>query len=340
MGRAIIMGGTGVIGSAVARRLLTAGWDVELCARNPSGVPADLSAAGASFTAVDRTDARAVGQVLSAGADLLVDCLAYTSDDVGLVLPHLAGIGSTVVLSSKAVYVDAEGRHVNSEGGPRFPGPIQENNPVMAPGYGDYRTREGYGANKVAAEEAYLGSGQPVTVVRASKVHGVGALPAREWYFVRRILEGRRSVLLRAPDSVDHTTAAANIAALVEVVAAQPGRRILNCADPDAPSVAEICRVIADRLDHRWREESVPPSAPQDLGRTPWDAPAPIILDMARARALGYTPDGTYAATVAPTIDWLVAEAQAQGITSVQRTGFFDGLFDYAAEDRFLAAGR
>lgn len=340
MARAIIMGGTGVIGRVVAARLLHAGWEVDIGARTPSGMPPELREAGASFTRFDRTDAAGVARLLSHGADLLVDCLAFTRDDVRRVLPHLDGIGASVMLSSKAVYVDAEGRHRNSEVGPYFPAPIREDNPVMAPGDGDYRTPEGYGSNKVAAEQAYLGSGHHATVIRASKVHGVGALPAREWHVVRRILDDRRAILLRSPAAIDHTSAAANIAALVEVVAARPGTRVLNCADPDTPTVAGICRTIAERLGHRLREERLPPTAPEDLGRTPWDAPSPIVLDLTAAGELGYEPVGSYAATVGPTVDWLVAEARARGIASVQPTDFFDGLFDYAAEDRFLVERR
>ena len=52
---------------------------------------------------------------------------------------------------------------------------------------------------------------------------------------------------------VDHPTAAANIAALVETVAT-PWARILNCADPDAPNGLEISRTIARHLDHVWDE--------------------------------------------------------------------------------------
>ena len=48
---------------------------------------------------------------------------------------------------------------------------------------------------------------------------------AREWYFVKRALDKRPAVLLaRRGAGVDHTTAAANFAALVELVAHVPGR--------------------------------------------------------------------------------------------------------------------
>ncbi len=338
MSTAIILGGTGVIGRAIALRLVRRGWEVEVGARDPAGMPTELLDAGVSFTSLERHDGTQVAAMLSTGADLLVDCLAFTRADARLVLPHLAGIGSAVMLSSKAVYVDAEGRHVNSTDGPHFPAPIREDNPVMTPLDIDYRSPEGYGSNKVAAEQTYLDSGLPVTVIRASKVHGVGALPAREWHVVRRVLDARDVVLLRRPDAVNHTSAAVNIAALVEVVAGRPGQRILNSADPDAPSVLEIVRTVTARLGHALREELLPDTAEEGLGRTPWDAASPVVLDLTAAAALGYRPVGDYASTAGPTVDWLVAEAYGRSTTAVQPTDFFENSFGYAAEDRFLAA--
>ena len=64
-----------------------------------------------------------------------------------------------------------------------------------------------------------------MTVLRPSKIHGPGARRPREWVFVKRVLDRRPVVLLaRRGSGVDHTTAAANIAALIEVAAAKPGR--------------------------------------------------------------------------------------------------------------------
>ena len=249
--------------------------------------------------------------------------------------------GSTVMISSKAVYVDGAGRHSNSETAPHFDGPIRETQPTMPPGAGDHTTREGYGANKVAAEQVLLDSGRPVTVLRPSKVHGAGAAQPREWIFVKRVLDRRRAVFLAHRGAgVDHTTAATNIAALIEVAAATPGSRILNSADPEAPSALEISRTIARRLDHVWDEVLLDDDT---LGRHPWDKPHPIVLDMTAALALGYTPAGDYATTVADEVEWLVAAARggddAESLPGLDDP-FFGPLLDYAAEDRYLATHR
>ena len=339
--RALILGGTGMIGRAIARRLLAAGWSVDLTGRDPSRMPGDVAAVGGRFLAAVYDDPGQLKAAYGDGADLLVDCLCYTATDARRVLPFAADAGSAVMLSSKAVYVDADGRHTNSDTAPRFDRPIPETQPTMAPGDGDHTTREGYGANKVAAERVLLDSGAPVTVIRASKVHGEGNSRPREWVFVKRVLDRRPAIFLAHRGAgADHPTAAANIASLVELVAAAPGARILNCADPDTPSVLDISRVIARHLGHDWDEVLVDGDSP---GRTPWDAVPPISLDMTAAKKLGYVPAGDYATTVSQQTDWLVAAHNAgdpNGVLPRPGDPFFARYLDYVAEDRWLADGK
>lgn len=298
-------------------------------------MPAALAASGARFRPVLRDDFAALGAVVADGADLLVDCVCFTARDARLLEPLLADVGSAVMMSSKAVYVDDAGNHVNSDVRPRFDGPVPESQATMRPGDGDPDSREGYGANKVAAEHVLLDSGYPVTVLRPSKVHGEGASPAREWVFVRRVLERRPAVLLAGRgEDVDHTSAAANIAALVERVADVPAARVLNSADPDAPDALTIARTVASHLGHEWQEVLVDRVRHPDLGRHPWLSPDPVVLDTSASLALGYEPVGTYAETVAPTLDWLVRTAQAR---LADDDPFFARYVDYDREDAHLA---
>ncbi len=309
--------------------------------RDASRLPPAI--ADATFTAVDRDDAAALGRALNGGVDLLVDCVCYTAAHARVLLPLMDDVGSTVMISSKAVYVDDDGNHTNSPIAPHFDGPVTESQPTMAPGFGDFQTREGYGANKVAAENVLLDSGAPVTVLRPSKIHGAGALRPREWVFVKRALDRRPAVFLAARGaSVDHTTAAVNLAALIEAVATNPGRRILNSADPDAPNALEISRAIAHTLGHTWTEVLLDEASDQELGAHPWEARYPIVLDMTAAATIGYVPVGDYATTVVDEVDWLVGEIRATGAGGVCLPAglddeFFEGYFDYPREDRYLA---
>jgi nucleoside-diphosphate-sugar epimerase len=329
MPRALVLGGTGQVGLATARRLLAAGWDVDVTGRNEPR----LDFEEARFLRSDRSDADQLRAAVGDGAELLVDNVCYTAAQAELLLPLLGAVGSTVMLSSKAVYVDANGNHSNSDVGPDYGGPIKETQPTMAPGDMPYDSREGYGANKVAAEHVFLDCGHPVTVIRPSKVHGAGTARPREWMFVKRALDRRPAVFLAdRGEGADHPTAAANIAALIEVAAAKPGTRILNCADPDTPNALEISRTVARLLGHE-REEILLDGPPQEnLGRHAWDVAHPIVLDMTAAAELGYEPDGDYATTVAGEVAWL-AEARPDWLDEE----FFERLLDYDAENRWLA---
>ena len=338
MTRALVLAGTGVVGIAVARHLAGAGWRVDVTGRDPQHAGEEIARPGVTFLRSDRHDAAQLALAVGAGADLVVDCGCFTAAHADQLVGLLGDVGSTVMLSSKAVYVDERGRHVNSLDAPHFTAPITEAQPTLAPGAGDYQSRDGYGANKVAAEQVLLSSGFPVSVVRASKVHGVGARRPREWYFVRRVLDRRPRVVFDSDAPAgDHPTAAVNVAALVEFLAAHPGTRVLNCADPDAPSEREIARVVADHFAHDWDVVVVAGSA--TLGRSPWHHVPPIVLDTSASRALGYRPVGGYAATVAPTLEWLAAIGARSGtrrLPALFDNDFFEGSFDYDQEDDAL----
>ena len=75
------------------------------------------------------------------------------------------------------------------------------------------------------------------------------------------------------------------------------------------------------------------------VGLTPWSVPRPFVLSDAAARAIGYVPVVDYAAGAIPACRWLTDHVPAGGWQTVL-TGLakypYD-LFDYAAEDRWLA---
>ena len=107
------------------------------------------------------------------GADLLVDAVCFTEGDARLLLPHLTDVTSTVMLSSKAVYVDAAGNHVNSDVAPRFDAPITKATRHESR-RGRLRLPRGLRSEQVAAENALLDSGHPVTVIRRPRFMGTG----------------------------------------------------------------------------------------------------------------------------------------------------------------------
>jgi nucleoside-diphosphate-sugar epimerase len=345
--RAIVLGGNGLVGSAAALKLASAGWEVASSGQAETRFPRELRDAGVQFIKSDRYAAGDLRLLLHEGADVVVDCMGYTAGHVRMLLPFRPSIGSLVFISSKAVYVDDQGRHANSDEPPDFAAPVTEKQPTMTPSDIDYNSREGYGANKVAAERVLLDSGMAVSVLRPSRIHGTGGTRPREWVFVRRVLDDRRHLLLaRGGRGINHPTAAANLAALVEFCAARPATRILNSADPDAPDGLTISRVIAAHLAHAWNEVLLDATAPEDLGDHPWNTLPPFILDTSAAERLGFVPAGSYAETVKAEIDWLVKAARSgdpAGALPPPDDPYFHSFFDYAREDAWLdglAAGR
>jgi nucleoside-diphosphate-sugar epimerase len=341
MRNALVLGGTGLLGSAVARRLVAAGDEVTVTGRDPAHLPADLLASGVRFVAVDRSDVAGIDALVGDGVDVLVDGCCFTAADARGLLGAARRAACIVMLSSKAVYVDAEGRHLNSLEPPVFDGPVPESQPTVGPSDADYQSREGYAQNKVAAERILLDSGLPVSVLRVSKAHGRGAPRPREWAFVRRALDGRRDLpLAHRGEGRDHPSAAVNVAALVETVSRAPGARVLNAADPDAPTGLEIARTIAAHLGVTFDERLLDGDPAPPVGAHPWDVPAGFVLDLTAASALGYRAVGTYAETVAEELDWLVELAGERGVDGVvtgENLDYFAPFLDYATEDAYLA---
>lgn len=245
-----------------------------------------------------------------------------------------------MVISSVSVYRDALGRTLDEAaqtGFPELPDPIPETQPTVEPGPTTYSTR------KIALERHLLDHvAPPVTILRPCAIHGEGSRSPREWWFVKRMLDRRPAIPIAFRGrSRFHTTSVANIAALTCVVADAPGRRILNIADPTAPSVAEIGATIARHLGYPGRIVPVDePGATPTIGRSPWSIPLPFVVDCRAAEALGYAPATTYADAVKHTCDWLVATAgdgdwkdRFPRLASYPREHF-----DYAAEDAWFAA--
>jgi len=333
--RAVLVGGTGQIGRAAARALAADGWDVVAISRSGT-VPAGLAELGVQAVAADREDGEQLRAALGGGADVLVDCVAYTHAH-GEQLNGLAGsVGSLVAISSAAVYTDDEGRAFTGAetlgAFPQFPVPIPETQRTVEAGDGDYAR------GKVALEETLLGGPLPATLLRAGAIYGPGSPLPRELFFVKRILDGRtRVVLVSGGASRFHTVSAENIGELVRLAAARPGDRLLNAGDPDPPTTTEICRAIAAALDAGLEPVPIDESEferPQ-LGN-PWATPAPVVLDMSAAeRELGYRAVTAYPEAVGPACAWIVGELERGRDWS---DSYLGGFFDYAAEDAELAS--
>ena len=329
MPRAVLVGGTGMIGRAAARALAADGWEVVAVSRSGT-LPEGLAELGVEAAAADRADDAQLRAALGSGADVVLDTVAFTREH-GEQLNALEGLaGSVVVISSASVYADDEGRALDGEGEPpNLPVPIPETQRTAEPGDDTYSTR------KAELEQTLLAGPLPATLVRACAIHGPGAKMPREIFFVKRAVDGRRRVALAwEGESRFHTTSVANLAELIRLAAAKPGDRALNAGDPDPPTTLGICRAVGDALGHEFE----PVLLPADEYDNPWAAPKPkpFVVSMdAAERELGYRPVTTYPEAVRETCAWLVAELE-QG-RNWDGT-YLEGMLDYAAEDAALAS--
>lgn len=338
--QAFILGGTGQIGRAMADSLLAAGWDVSIGARGARSLPRQLMARGARFVGLDRESPGELARALSGGTDALIDTTAYGPRHAHQLLEVQGCVGAALVVSSSSVYRDEAGRTLDEaaqNGFPRLPDPICETQPTVPAGDATYSTR------KIALERVLLDRAAiPITILRPAAIYGPGSLHPREWWFVKRMLDGRRAIPLAYEGrSRFHTSSVLNIAALACVALERPGTRILNIADPEAWSVARIGAGIARHMGHAVKFVPVAEDGfPARIGRTPWSVQHPFVLDNGAALALGYAPVTSYAQAVGAVCDDLVARGHRicwQADFPVLADYPYE-QFDYRAEDIFLEA--
>jgi nucleoside-diphosphate-sugar epimerase len=332
---AFILGGTGQIGRAVAENLLAHGWEVWIASRGQRALPDALRRRGAKAVTLDREAPGELARALGNGADALIDVTAYGPEHGRQLLEVQDRVGALVVVSSSSVYRDEVGRALDEaaqNGFPELPDPIAESQPTVAPG------DETYSTHKVALENLLLDRAVvPLTILRPAAISGPHSLHPREWWFVKRMLDGRAVIPLAYEGrSRFHTTSTPNLAELTRIVVERPATRVLNIADPEASSVVEIGQAIGRHMGYAGAFKLLTdPTYPAAVGRTPWSVPRPFVLDTRAAEALGYAPVTTYVPTVAGICEDLIQAAGHQdwrtAFPVLARYGY--ELFDYRAED-------
>ncbi|MGW7526981.1 NAD-dependent epimerase/dehydratase family protein [Streptomyces sp. NPDC054783] len=339
MKRAVVIGASGQIGRPAVAALVRDGWEVTAASR---GGGRDRAWGEEVCTVrLDRSDDAALAAVVGDGCDLVVDMVAYDAAHARQLTALAGRVGSAVVISSVSVYDDGEGRNFDTqhepEGFPAYPVPVPETQPTVAPGEASYGTR------KAALEHELLAAADrlPVTVLRPGAVHGPYSPLARELYFVKRNLDGRRRrVLSYRGESRFHPSSARNIAELVRLAAARPGARVLNACDGEAPTVAGIGTAIDAVMGVETKTALLDGPPDGSVGRTPWSVALPVVFDMSAAqRELDYRPVVSYAESLPETVEWLTDALAGrdwrEGFPLLARA--YPDLFDYPAEDARFA---
>ncbi|MEL6877223.1 MAG: reductase [Pseudomonadota bacterium] len=326
MTRSVAIIGAGQIGYAASDAFLWNDWDVTVYARTrPDWLQRDV-----------RFEQHVLGENPAPEADVVLDTIAFDEDDIARYDPEK--IGRLIVISSASVYCDDQGRTLDEaaqNGFPEFDGPITEDQSTVAPGPETYSTRKVRMENK--AREMF---GDRATTLRPCAIHGLWSRHLREWWFVKRLIDGRTHIpLANRGESRFHTTSARMIGEFAVHAADHSLGGIVNLGDEDAPSVLQIGQSIAALFgqESEWIPvEGYPDSA---IGRTPWSVPLPFLVSSEKARASGFTGIHTYADSTHaglfhlrddPPHDWRA--------TFPQLAAYPWDLFDYDAEDRFLAS--
>jgi nucleoside-diphosphate-sugar epimerase len=328
-----VIGVSGQIGTAVARRMLHDGWNVRGLHNTPAPLPDDLAAV--QVTIGDRNDDKVLAGVLAGGVDGVVDTIAYTSEHAHQLLGFAGKIAAVAVVSSIAVYADEQG-HSIGQGSPRWHEPIHESQPLVP------ATDSTYGGGKVLVENTLLEANRfPVTSLRPAAVCGPGSRHLREWWAIKRVLDDRAVVPLKYRGlSKFHPSSTANIAALAVHCLQLPGSRILNAADPDCPTVHEIVNLVADAMDHTWQVILLPDEhSSGPVGETPWTDQTPIVLDTSASLAVGYQPADSYATAMPSLVEAARTETAGRDWREVYPdfASYAAAMFDYAAEDDVIA---
>ena len=342
---AFIIGGTGQIGVAATRTLTDHGWSVMVAHRGAHHGDPALTERDVTTVRLDRSDTDALLE-LARGHDLVIDAAAFDTQHAHQLAKLAGDVGSLVVISTGSVYVGANGSYLDIATGPDdfpdLPIPLPEDHPTVDNG------EKTYSPLKAGMERTLLATdGLPVSILRPGAIHGPYSTMLREWFFIKRALDRRRHVVLAYDgESRFSTTATANLAELIRLCAEQPGVRVLNAADEEGLSVAEIGRTVFAAMDHEVDVRTFPGPPHGALGGSPWAVPRPLVLDMRRAHdELGYRQPVRYADAVRADIDWMTdviagAARRQQGWRDVfpalvSRYGA-DDWFPYDDEDEFL----
>jgi nucleoside-diphosphate-sugar epimerase len=163
----------------------------------------------------------------------------------------------------------------------------------------------------------------------------------REWSIVRRVLDGRRRIIV--PDdglTLHHHGFTQNLAHAVLLGVDQPeaaAGKVFNAADDEVLTIRQVVELVASALDHALEIVSMPydlavPARP--LLAQP--LPTHRVLDLTRIRSvLGYRDVVPAREAIGITARWLAAHPIAPG---AQEEIVLTDPFDYPAEDALIDA--
>lgn len=283
--RALLIGGSGLMGRRVAAALRDAGHQVSVISRGARALPDRVEG-----IVVDRGDAAALAAALDGRRfDFTVDFLAYDAADIErlLMVPY-AALGRYVMISSGQVYLVTGATHrpyrEEDSAAPLIPEP--------APRTPDHREWT-YGVGKRRAEGALralrASHGVRVLILRLPIVVGEDDGTLRLWAYLERLLDGGPILLPDGGGQPLRFVWNADVARLIQwlLEGGRPRETVYNFAQPDVVTLRGMLERMATaagvtpRFVDAGREELE--AAGIDRSFSPWASPWVSLIDPARA---------------------------------------------------------
>lgn len=327
---ALVIGGTGPTGPYLVNGLLERGYQVAILHRGTHEV--DEIPPEVEHIHTDPYD-----------RDCLAEALGERRFDV-----CVATYGRLRVIAE--VMADKCERFLSAGGAPAYRGyhnpelfgPGGMNNPILedAPEV-ENPAEDEKGYRIVRTERALFQHIPHASHFRYPYVYGRYQLIPREWLIVKRILDGRRRIILPDGGLTLHSYGyAENIAHAMLLAVDQPEAsrgRIFNVADATVLSLRQVVDTIAEHM-----------GVEVEIINMPWELATPArplimqaltshrIQDVSALRyELGYRDKVDPRQALRNTVDWLVAHPPEPGGTE---EWVLEDPFDYAAEDRLIDA--
>jgi nucleoside-diphosphate-sugar epimerase len=332
MTSALVVGGTGPTGPHVVRGLLDRGYRVTILHTGQHERPeiADL----VEHVHTDPFD--------GAGVD---DVLGRRTFDAGIVMygrlrdlaPVIGGrVGKLITIGGMPALLGYG--HPEALTPPGLPVPTYEDDGFVDTGGEPANEKV---ARIVETEQATFRARPTATHFRYPLVYGPHQLLPREWMVVRRVLDGRRRIIL--PDGglqVRSAVHAANAAHALLLALDHPDAsagRIYHVSDERTPTLRQVVEIVAAALGHRFEIVNLPyalatPAHPLTMLTGTFHRYTPST---ALTRDLGYHDVVPCEEGLAQTAQWLAGN-RPEPDGSIERA--LQDPFDYAGEDALLDA--
>lgn len=330
--KVLVIGGTRFLGTYLVEELLTRGHEVTIYHR---GVHETTFLYPVEHIHGDRTDTDSFKkQMAKISVEAVIDMMPMNGQESRAVVEAFRGrIERSVHISSADVY-DWE----NDTGLP-IPvpeeAPLRSSEPVEITIYGQKRLY-----NKVASEEALREAQDfPATILRLSALFGPHASLAREWFFVKRIRDGRRVILLPGDGSnIFHQGYVKNVAHAIRLALEKAGNdgQAYNVGDKQALTVRQMAEMMARLLNHSWDIVTLPRERIPAQLSCPYAPPFPILLDLTKIKSrLGYRDPISLEESWERTVTWLFELPEEEAPTLLEGYyQYYGASFDYDLEDK------